>query len=245
MVVLRHMTRNIIFSENEFYHIYNRGNDKRIIFFDESDRQRFQLLLYVANSEMPVQITRQGRTLTDLFLIERGEPLVDIGAYCLMPNHFHLLLRERKEGGISMFMQKVLTGYTMYFNKKNERIGALFQGKFRATHVHRDEYLKYLFAYIHLNPVKIFDPLWKENGIKERVKAEEFLLGYMYSSYVDYCGWTRKENAIINPKAFPDYFHESNSFQNFISWWLDFSNLETVSSAPVKNLDRCACQLFV
>ena len=90
--------------------------------------------------------------------LPRKETLVDIGAYCLMPNHFHLLIRETAEGNISRFMLKLQTGYPMYFNKKYQRTGALFEGKFKAKHITNDNHLKYLFAYLHLNPVKITDP---------------------------------------------------------------------------------------
>ena len=137
-----------------------------------------------------------------------------------MPNHFHLLLREKKEGGISMFMEKFLTAYSMYFNKKNGRTGKLFEGVFKAIHVDNDEYLKYLFSYIHLNPVKIIDPLWKESGISDKEKAKQYLGNYPYSSYFDYLGRARGENLILNKEAFPEYFENSKEFEQFIDDWL-------------------------
>jgi len=110
-------------------------------------------------------LSLQGSTLYDLKKINRGEQLVNIVTYCLMSNHFHLLIYEKTEGGISKFMQKVTTAYTMYFNKSKQRTGALFQGKFKAKHASiNDNYLKYLVAYIHLNPIKLIDAQWKENG---------------------------------------------------------------------------------
>lgn len=154
---------------------------------------------------------------------DRGETLVDVVAYCLMPNHFHLLLREKKEGGITAFMLKLSTGYSMYFNKKYERTGALFEGRFKARHVGEDEYLKYLFAYIHLNPIKILDPKWRENRIEERAEAKEFLEKYRYSSYFDYRGVDRKEGNILNKKAAPEYF-EDISFEEYVDTWMDFSD---------------------
>lgn len=123
----------------------------------------------------------------------RGEPsdddrekLVNIGAYCLMPNHFHILVHEKSEGGISKFMLKLSTAYSMYFNKLNDRSGALFQGPFKAKHADNDEYLKYLFAYIHLNPLKIIDPNWRNYGAIDRSKAESYVKNYPYSSFGDY-----------------------------------------------------------
>ncbi len=220
------MRRNFIFSIGEYYHIYNRGTDKRIIFMDQKDRNRFMVLLHLCNSTIPVDISnliREGLTFTELMDIEVSDRLVDIGAYCLMDNHFHLLVREKQENGISFFMQKLLTAYSMYFNKKYKRTGGLFEGTFKATHVNNDVYLKYLFAYIHLNPVKIIDPKWKENGITDRGMAKQYLAEYKYSSYLDYMGTKRIEGKILNKVAFPDYFADFKDFSQFIDEWLSFN----------------------
>jgi putative transposase len=214
------MERKFKFAVDEFYHIYNRGNNKMTIFFSAKDHKRFQRLLYVCNGTKPVvSKTIQGLPLDK---IDRGETLVDIGAYCLMPNHFHLLVREKIDGGISRFIEKLLTAYSMYFNKKNERTGKLFEGRFSAKYVGSDEYLKYLFAYIHLNPVKMIDPQWKENGIADRLMAEKYLSTYMYSSYLDYSGQKRQEAVILKRSAFPEYFCQPKAFDNFISEWLNY-----------------------
>ncbi|MEK7129078.1 MAG: transposase [Patescibacteria group bacterium] len=167
------MNRKFKFSIGEFYHIYNRGNEKRIIFKDDHDRKRFTDLLFLCNTKKSIVVREIPTGLTYEF--DRGETIVDIGAYCLMPNHFHLLLREKTENGISLFMKKLATSYSMYFNKRHQRTGGLFEGKFKATHVDSDTYLKYLFSYIHLNPVKIIDPHWKENGINDKDMAEKYL----------------------------------------------------------------------
>jgi len=214
------MERKFKFAPDEFYHVYNRGNNKSVIFLSAADHKRFQKLLYVCNSAKPVVFkTIQGLPLDK---IERGETLVDIGAYCLMPNHFHLLLREKTDGGISQFVEKLSTGYSMYFNKKSNRTGALFEGRFKAKHVDSDEYLKYLFAYIHLNPVKIIDPKWKENGIEDHIAAKEFLATYLYSSYADYTGQSRREDLILKKDSFPEYFKTSFEFEQLIDDWLDY-----------------------
>ena len=140
-----------------------------------------------------------------------------------MPNHFHLLLYEKRESGISLFTEKLLTAYSMYFNKKNIRTGKLFEGRFKATHANSDEYLKYLFSYIHLNPVKIIDPEWKENGIADRKKAEQYLENYLYSSYPDYSGRIREENPILDRNDFPRYFEDVRGFSRTIAEWLSFN----------------------
>lgn len=217
------MQRKFLFSVEEFYHIYNRGTDKRLIFLNQKDRERFVSLLYLCNSEKPINFRNipKGRS----FVCERGNTLVDIGAYCLMPNHFHLLIREKKNGGITKFMGKISTAYSMYFNKKNERTGALFEGRFKAKHINSDEYLKYLFAYIHLNPVKIIDPKWKENQIIDRDNAKQYLTEYRYSSYLDYLGYVREEGKILERTAFPEYFLEIKDFDIFIAEWLILKSL--------------------
>lgn len=218
------MQRRIEFSEGEFYHIYNRGANKKDIFVDDSDRKRFCTLLFVCNSVNSVSFRSiKNKPLAE---IERGETLVDIGAYCLMPNHFHLLLREKSGDGVTVFMRKVLTAYSMYFNIKYERTGVLFQGRFGARHANSDEYLKYLFSYIHLNPVKIIDPKWKENGITDHKKAEEYLTGYQYSSYLDYLGHDREERMILNVDAFPGYFEDISDFKKCTQEWLSFKDIE-------------------
>ena len=161
--------------------------------------------------------------------IKREDTLVDIGAYCLMPNHFHLLIREKSDDGITMFMKKIMTGYSMYINKKYERTGTLFEGRFKAEHVFDDEYLKYLFSYIHLNPVKLIDMEWKETGIKDMNKTKKYLRGYSYSSYLDHVGENRCEKEILNVSTFPDYFNEDATFQEFIEEWL---NYKTIKDGP-------------
>lgn len=131
-------------------------------------------------------------------------------------------MREKDEGGVSSFAKKLLTAYSMYFNKKNERSGALFEGKFKAKHADTDEYLKYLLAYIHLNPVKILEPKWKEEGIGDRFAAERYLKNYAYSSYLDWHGSIRPENKIINRAAAPEYFTATKDFDEYVNDWLTF-----------------------
>lgn len=222
------MRRKINFSIGEYYHTYNRGTDKRTIFMDQYDHKRFQALLYICNSikavDMNLHFKEEGRTFSELFEIEREDTLVDIGTYSLMPNHFHILIREKMEGGIIKFMSKLSIAYAMYFNKKNGRTGGLFEGPFKAKHVTTDEYLKYLFAYIHLNPVKIIDSKWKENGIKDRSTAQDYLKKYEYSSYLDYQNEVRLENKIINKGVFPEYFADPKDFNDFIDEWLTFKS---------------------
>lgn len=224
------MSRAFIFAPGEYYHLYNRGTDKRKIFLDNADQERFISLLYLCNSGIPIHRSdHMGASLKKILSVPRETELVDIGAYCLMTNHFHLLVHEQTEGGISIFMQKLATAYTMYFNKKNTRTGALFEGRFRAQHVQNDEHLKYLFAYIHLNPIGIIEDEWKTHHIKNKKKAEEFLASYSYSSYLDYAQSTheRPEHAIINKLAFPEYFEKTTDFKDYVSDWINYQEDES------------------
>lgn len=216
------MGRSFVFAPQEFYHLYNRGTEKRNIFSSRADNDRFLTLLYLANQSGAIHLQLQGRTLKELSTRREGEPLVAITAYCLMPNHFHLLVRELQEGGTSKFMQKLMTGYTMYFNKKNDRSGSLFQGRFKATHVADDRYLRYLISYIHLNPVKLIEPRWKEASIADRAGAERYLESYTQSSYLDYLGRERPEGMILTREALPEYFSSGSDFRTFVTEWLTY-----------------------
>ena len=137
--------RNISFAEKEFYHIYNRGVDKRSIFTNSGDIERF------------FKGVEQFNTLEVIGSLERGHrvstdpKLVNIVVYCMNPNHFHFILEQVAERGIEKFMHKLCMGYSKYFNTKYKRSGALFQGKFQAKLIDSNEYLLHLSAYINLN----------------------------------------------------------------------------------------------
>ncbi len=213
------MNRKIAFISDNYYHIYNRGVEKRKIFLGEKDYRRFLILLYICNGFDAVNI--RDNLPKDHISRGRNETLVDIGAYCLMPNHFHLLIKEKGENGITNFMRKLGTAYVMYFNKKNKRNGGLFQGKFGAQLLNNDNYLKYIFAYIHLNPIKLIEPEWKEKGVASINKAKNFLDHYIWSSYSAYV--RKKQNdPILNKKAFPEYFENAKEFKDFIDDWLKY-----------------------
>ena len=154
------MARGFEFAIDEFYHGYNRGNDKRAIFLDDDDKERFQKLLYLCNGTKALDFRAIPHGLS-AYEHEVGEPLVAIGVYSLMSNHLHLLMKEIIVNGISIFMQKLGTAHTMFFNKKYDRSGSLFQGPFKAKHINNDRYLKYIYAYIHLNQVDLIEPGWK------------------------------------------------------------------------------------
>ena len=119
---------------------------------------------------------------------EPKEPLVEILAFCFMPNHIHLLSKQLKDGGITKLMNKIGAGYGGYFNRKYQRKGYVFQNRFSAIHIQDDNQLKIVYVYIHTNPISLIEPKWKEKGIKNPEKAIEFLEDYKWSSYPDYIG---------------------------------------------------------
>jgi len=219
----------------EYYHIYSRGVDKRPIFLDGEDEKRFIRLLYLCNGSTPI-VYRETKKLP-LLLINKGECVTAVGAYCLMSNHFHFLLKETNEGGITKFMSKILTAYSSYFNKKYGRTGSLFGSNFKSEHLDTDEYLKYIFSYIHLNPLKAVSKNWNVEPL-DRVKAEPFLLNYYGSSYLDYVGSGREESCILNKLAFPDYFPSISDFQNNLFEWLSTDLPRKGLGRVGDNLDR-------
>lgn len=204
---------------DEIYHVYNRGNSKQVIFHDEDDYVYFQHLLYLMNT---VTRMRSERIVDDIYETDRDEPLVAIGAYCLMPNHFHLLLLQKADEGVSKFMQKLATAYVMYYNKKYDHSGSLFEGKFKTRHANEDEYLKYLFAYFHMNPLKIGNTDWKKMLKSGKKAGEEILRAHPYSSFGYYAGDDVPENAIIDTDGFPKYYEHSSAFIDHIHSWMKY-----------------------
>ncbi len=169
----------------EFWHLIGRGVDKRDIVLDDKDRVRFIHDLYVFNDLNPTP---------NFILHSRHEEvrkrnrLIDIHSFCLMNNHYHLLVTERVEGGISFFMKKLNMGYTKYFNEKYERSGALWQGKYKKVLIERDAHFLYIPFYIHLNPLDYSHPEWRRGEVRELEKALVSLQKYRWSSHLDYFG---------------------------------------------------------
>lgn len=203
--------RKQVFVTNEYYHLYNRGTDKRKIFLDKNDYEHFLFLMYICNTTKSIEL----RNINENF--DRGETIVDIGAYCLMPNHFHILAHEKKVGGISKYMLKLMTSYSMYFNKKYERTGKLYEGVFKSTHIDKDIYFKYLYSYIHLNPAKLIDKNWKENKNRDTVNLLNYVFNYPYSSLKEY---SKEKFRIIDTSRFPNYFLKPNDHKKELFEWL-------------------------
>lgn len=203
--------RKIKFVKEGIYHIFNRGVEKRNIFQDDADRWRFLQGLYLFNDEKKsagllweMKNVRGGLNFKTLKKFadkrrEKREPLVRIMADCLMPNHYHLILEEIKENGISNFMHKIGTGYAGYFNKKYKRVGSLFQGTFKAIPANKDLYLQRLLIYLNVvNPGEFVEPKLKERGVKNIDMIMKFAAGYPWSTHQEYL---KKRNSIIIDKG--------------------------------------------
>jgi len=204
------MQRKTTFAENECYHIYSRGVEKRKIFLNTKDYERFVALLYIMNQPNQfrmVDFLRNNKNdLKSIFKEDKVYTLVSILGYCLMPNHFHLILNEHTEGGISKFMGKLLTAYSMYFNTKYERSGPLFTRPFRSEHINNEPQYMYIFSYVHLNPISLLEKNWKEQGVKNKKETEDFLTKYQYSSYQDFLNTAnRSESVIIDFSKIPEF----------------------------------------
>lgn len=209
--------RKLTFVTNHFYHVYNRGVEKRDIFLDDKDYFRFIHDLYEFNDKDPVlnlNFRFKSNYGAPSSIVKKRKKLVEILCFCLMPNHFHLILKQLIDGGVSLFMQK-LAGYAYYFNLKYKRVGSLFQGKFKAIEIDSENYLLHLSRYQHLNPVELIEPDWKEKGIKNPKKVKKFLESYRWSSYLDYIG-IKNFPSVINSYLIDSCFKKPKGYENFI-----------------------------
>lgn len=221
------MIRKIPLVNGHYYHIFNRGVDKRTIFLDPNDRYRFIHDLFEFNDlDAVINVNRRTDGGETSISKKPRKLLVEIIVFCLMPNHFHLILKQKKDNGITKFMRKLGTGYTMYFNKVCQRSGALFEGAFKSRYIDNDEYLIHLSRYIHLNPVELIQPDWKKQGIKDKKAAAVFLEDYKWSSYLDYIG---KHNypSVINKEFLLAYLGSSEKYKKFVLSWLS-EDIETI-----------------
>ena len=217
-----------------FYHIYDRGVEKRNIFQEDIDYVRFIHDMYEFNDDNFVASSNvrlscrspKGATekLVELVFIEKKDKkprklLVDILAFCLMPNHYHFILRQKIDNGITKFMHKLGTGYTNYFNLKNERTGSLFQGSYRAKEIDQQNYFDYLLFYLHFNPLDLIGENWREKGKKDSRKYEDFLKNYRWSSHLDYFG-QKNFPSVISRDFYLDLLKGELGYKNQIKDWI-------------------------
>jgi putative transposase len=211
----KHMRKEKITS-GEYYHIYNRGINKQTIFHDRADYARFLfLILYFQSTIIFRNIFRfiNDYLKWSKFFIDNKEinevikfRSVVVIAFCIMPNHFHIIIKQLNDGGIASYMHRVLGGYSRYYNKKYGTSGHVFQSAYRAVHIENNAQLLYLTAYIHRNP----------RVLSEWYKKEE---QYEWSSYQDYIGISR-HRGLLDLSIILEQFDSKEKYHQFVEFSL-------------------------
>lgn len=215
--------RQTVLATGEIYHIFNRGIASQPTFLDKRDYQRaLASIFYYQNIEPPVRyskfltIPQEDREKLLAELRNKHKFLIEIIAYCLMPNHFHLLVRQTQENGISTFTSNFTNSYTRYFNTKQERKGPIYEGKFNAVRIVSDQQLIHVHRYIHLNPYSSYV-----------VKDLSVLESYPYSSLPEYIGKTKNE--LCQKEIILANFRDPTSYKKFVFYQADYQrNLDQI-----------------
>lgn len=207
--------RKTILATNEIYHVYNRGVEKRPLFLNRKDYSRFkELINYYRFTDCPLKysyfklMSQEDKAYLFHELETKSQRFLEIFAFCLMPNHFHFLMQQKKDNGISKFMAKIANGYSHYFNTKNKRLGHLFQGNFSAVRIETDEQLVHVSRYIHLNPVTSYLIAFKD------------LENYDYSSFPEYIS---EKKSFVNTQVVLSYFKDSREYKEFVKDQVDYA----------------------
>lgn len=189
--------RTIPLVNGQFYHIYNRGVEKRRVFENRRCYTRFlqAIKYYQLTGPKPKFSNSFNNTF---FHPDPDKKIVDVISYCLMPNHFHLLIKQMTEGGISEFVSKLINSYTKFYNVKYNRVGPLFQGQFKAVLIESDEQFIHVSRYIHLNPIASF----LVNDLDD----------YEWSSYREY---TDNSKGICAKEEILGFFKDPKSYKKF------------------------------
>ncbi|MDD5416193.1 MAG: transposase [Candidatus Daviesbacteria bacterium] len=194
------------FTEDSYYHVFNRGVEKRDIFLDDKDYHFFQAYLFIYLRPLKEVLKKYPDLPLRLYSKNLSEE-VELIAYCLMPNHFHLLLKQKTKNGISKLMKQITNAYTLFFNQKYKRVGGLMQGRFKAVSVISDNLFVHLVRYIHLNPVS-----------SELTQNPD---NYSWSSYPDYLGkdteFSCSKNEILS------YFPSQEAMKSFHEDQIDYA----------------------
>jgi putative transposase len=202
--------RKIPLVTGEYYHVFNRGVNKFSIFESTSCYKRcIDQINYYRHQKTPIKYSALIKLNYDIrqsiwdLVLKSNEKQVEIVAFCLMPNHFHFLLKQTIDQGISKFMSKFQNSYTRFYNTKNSRTGPLLTGKFQAVLIESDEQLLHVSRYIHLNPLV--------GGV---VKGFKQLLSYKWSSLPDY--YNKPGKSICGSEIVLNQFKSSSSYINFL-----------------------------
>lgn len=234
------MSPNRQIATGEFYHVYNRGVEKRTVFLDDEDNLHFIHCLYEFNdrdatlnfSHFIDAQTARGlsvdyavQNFRELVRSKERKLLVDIICFCLMPNHFHLIIRPLADDALSLFMQKLGGGYAKYFNNKYKRVGPLFQGKYKAKHIADDTYFSHCSGYIHRNPLELMKFSGARDGRGFREEARKFLRQYKWSSHRDLIGM-KGFPSVINPKQLVGMFGNGSAEYEYEKFVLDWTEAD-------------------
>jgi len=211
--------KNVIktYIEGGFYHIYNRGVNKNNIFLDEIDYKTFlySLKIYLLPKEKLINELKEEDLINEILPINNFFNQIELICFCLMPNHFHLLLRQKDRFSLEFFMRSLASKYVRYFNQRHKRVGHLFQGIYKAVLIETEEQLIHTSRYIHLNPKEIL--------------KDSFLINYRWSSYSSYVKnyrveWLKKDYVL-------SYFNQVkgygfSSYQGFVEGYKEKSEYQ-------------------
>lgn len=201
--------RKVIFANGDYYHIYNRGTEKRNVFLSDGDHRRFLAKLENYSSDRSIRII----------------------SYCLMPNHYHLLLQQLRDKGISTFMHRIGVSYGSYFNKKNDRKGRLFASTYHAVPIESTGQLLHIARYIHLNPLDLFTRNWKISGIPNIDDAMRFLQSYPWSSYRYFIGL--QQRSFVDAGIYREYFSHHADYVSFTREWIETKSRELLNGTLI------------
>lgn len=211
------------FATENYYHIINRGIEGRKIFLTEEDYGRFLESLEVFNTldYTTIQLSRKIKSLRKSVSAPSAnhgqQKLVKILCFCLLPNHFHLLLKQVQENGIVKFMRKIGTGYACYFNLKYQHNGPIFSGRFKSVRIRNDEQFIHVSRYIHLNVLDLYMPNWRNGNLQDWVKAKQILESYPWSSYPIFINKTLSNFCF--PELLREIFRNPEEYEEFVKEW--------------------------
>lgn len=209
--------RKLVFQNGSLYHVFNRGIERRNVFQDIREfRRALELVSFYNHKNIRIryshflQLSLKPRE-SALKRLSESEKLVDILAFCLMPNHFHFLFRQKTDKGISTFIANFTNSFTKYFNTKYKRIGPLFEGVFKAVFVESDDQLIHLSRYIHLNPVA------------SSIVNNNQLLNYKWSSYSAYLSLSKENKIVLDKETVLSFFKSSKQYEEFVLDQIDYA----------------------
>lgn len=200
------------------YHVFNRGIKKQVIFKEEGDYRRFAYNLYRFNNDGNAL---RGSYRDDLKDWSQQKKIVEVLKWSLFPNHYHLLVMEKEEGGLLEFIKSIGNGYTKYSNIKYKESGRIFQNKTKTTLISADPQFLYIPFYIDLNPLDLRFSGWKRSCVSDIGAALDFVKNYRWSSLRNYLGESAEFEEIINKDAYYElYDHKPERYEEELKEWI-------------------------